>query len=301
MKRTRLFAFFLALCLLLTACGASAPAEDYNMKHEYGSAEQDWVEAPGETAAAGELTSDSVSLAAPVQPDRKLIKTVSMEAETEHYDELIPALDAKITALGGYVEARQTGSYSRSRRWTNMTIRIPAESLAAFLSHVDLTAHVLSTSAQTQNVPLQYADTEAKITALKTEQARLLELLAQANNLSEILEIEARLSDVTYELERYESQKRSYDNRIVYATVTLHLQEVLTLTPTEEPTVWTRVREGFLESLEGVSDGFVNFFVFLVAGSPYLVVYGAALALLLFLVRKFGRKRRKQSPPTDTP
>lgn len=299
MKYTRFFAIFLCICLLLTACGASAPAEDFNMKHESGSAVQDWVEAPGETAAAGELTSDSVSLADPAQPDRKLIKTVSMEAETEHYDELVPALDAKITALGGYVEARETGSYSRSRRWINMTIRIPAESLADFLAHVGENANVLSTSEQTQDVTLQYADTEAKITALETEQTRLLELLAQAQNLSEILEIEARLSDVTYELERYESQKRSYDNRIVYATITLHLQEVLTLTPTEEPTVWTRVRDGFRDSLEGVSDGFVNCFVFLVAGSPYLVVYGAVLALLLFLVRKFSRKRRKNTP--DTP
>ena len=301
MKRTQLFAFFLALSLLLTACGASAPAEDYNMKYESGSAVQDWVESPGETAAAGELTTDSASLSSTSQPDRKLIKTVSMEAETEHYDELIPALDSKITALGGYVESRETGRYSRSRRWTNMTIRIPAEGLSDFVAHLDENANVLSTSEQTKDVTLQYADTEAKITALETEQTRLLELLAQANNLSEILEIEARLSDVTYELERYESQKRSYDNRIVYATVTLHLQEVLTLTPTEEPTVWTRIRDGFADSLEGVSDGFVDFFVFLIAGSPYLVVYGAALALLIFLLRKFGRKRRKQTPPTDTP
>ncbi|MBR2057778.1 MAG: DUF4349 domain-containing protein, partial [Fibrobacter sp.] len=53
-------------------------------------------------------------------------------------------------------------------------------------------------------------DTEAKIAALELERSRLMELLATANNLSEILEIEARLSDVTYELERYESHKRGY-------------------------------------------------------------------------------------------
>ena len=42
--------------------------------------------------------------------------------------------------------------------------------------------------------------------------------------------------------------------------------------------------------------------VFLVAGSPYLVVYGAVLALLILLLRKFPMKRRrKQTPPTDTP
>ena len=148
-----------------------------------------------------------------------------------------------------------------------------------------------------------YADTEAKITALKTEQNRLLELLAEAQNLGEILEIEARLSDVTYELERYESQKRSYDNRIVYATVTLSIQEVRTLTPVEKPTVWKRVSNGFRESLEGVGNGLVNIFVFLTAGSPYLVIWGAVIWGIVILARKLRRKRlkSKQSPPSQTP
>lgn len=302
MKHTRFFAIFLCLCLLLTACGSSAPTENGGSADRYDS-EMEWGEISGETVAAEDLKSDSASLTTPVSSDRKLIKTVSIDAETERYDNLLPALDARITALGGYVETRETGSYSRSRRWTRMTVRIPAESLADFVSHVDDSANVLSTSEQTQDVTLQYADTEAKLTALRTEQTRLLELLAEANNLSEILEIEARLSDVTYELERWESQKRSYDNRIVYATVTLHLQEVQTLTPVEEPTVWKRISEGFTESLRGVSDGLVDVFVFLTAGSPYLLVWGAVAAGITALVRKLRRKRQKskQSPPSPNP
>ena len=302
MKHTRFFAIFLCLCLLLTACGSSAPTENGGSADRYDS-EMEWGEISGETVAAEDLKSDSASLTTPVSSDRKLIKTVSIDAETERYDNLLPALDARTTALGGYVESRETGSYSRSRRWTRMTVRIPAESLADFVSHVDDSANVLSTSEQTQDVTLQYADTEAKLTALRTEQTRLLELLAEANNLSEILEIEARLSDVTYELERWESQKRSYDNRIVYATVTLHLQEVQTLTPVEEPTVWKRISEGFTESLRGVSDGLVDVFVFLTAGSPYLLVWGAVAAGITALVRKLRRKRQKskQSPPSPNP
>ncbi len=297
MKFTRFFAIFLCLCLLLTACGASAP-----MDAEMGGADFNRAEMPAEKAPDMELTADS-AVSVPVQSDRKLIKTVSMDTETEHYDDLLPALDGKITALGGYVETRETGNYARSRRWTRMTIRIPVENLSDFVAHVSGNANVLSTSEQTQDVTLQYSDTEAKITALKTEQARLLELLAEANNLSEILEIEARLSDVTYELERWESQKRSYDNRIIYATVTLHLQEVQTLTPVEEPTVWKRISEGFLESLHGVSDGLVDIFVFLTAGSPYLLVWGAVLAAVNAIVRRLRRKRQKirQSPPSQNP
>ena len=303
MKHTRFLSLFLALCLLLTACGSAAPMEDIGMVQENGYVDGIYDRAPGETTASSELTSESISLTNPAQTDRKLIKTVTIEAETEDYDQLVPALDAQILAMGGYVESRETGKFSRNRRWSTMTIRIPAEHLADFVSHVNEEANVLSTSEHTQDVTLQYADTESKITALKTEQTRLLELLSQANNLGEILEIEARLSDVTYELERYESQKRSYDNRIVYATVTLEILEVLTLTPVEDPTVWDRISDGFMESLEGVSNGLVDIFVYLIAGSPYIVVCGAVLTLIILLARKQSSKKqtKKQAPPSETP
>ena len=230
MKHTRFLSLFLTLCLLLTACGASAPADQEAMA-EAGYADTmnsvaDYDLIVAETMAAAELKSDSAVPESPaVQSGRKLIKTVQIDAETEHYDDLTAAL-------------------------------------------------------------------EAKITALRTEQARLLELLAGAGSLSEILEVEARLSDVTYELERFESQKRSYDNQITYATVQLSLREVETLTPTQEPTVWQRIASGFASSLQGVGDGLVSALVLLIGGSPYWVLCGAGLALGLFLARKLRRKKQ---------
>ena len=299
MKRTRFLAVFLCLCLLLTACGASAPAEDDGF---YNRAESEMLESPAETMAAAELKTDS-ALGSTAQLDRKLIKTVSMDAETENYDALLTALEERIAALGGYTENRRTGTYGRTRRWSSMTIRIPAENLSAFVSHVGEKANVLSTSETTEDVTLQYVDTEAKITALETEQTRLLELLENAQNLSEILEIEARLSDVTYELERYASQKRSYDNQVSYATVHLSIEEVEILTPMEEPTVWSRIATGFRESLEGVSGGLVDLFVLLIAGSPYLVVWGAVAGAIGALVLRQRRKKQKrqQSDGSETP
>ena len=307
MKRTRFLSLLLCLCLLLTACGGGAPTEGGEFhRAEANYASDEMIEMPFETTAAmapEELKADGTLSESPALTDRKLIKTVSMEAETEHYDDLVAALEEKLTALGGYTENRRTGSYSKNRRWSDMTIRIPAENLSGFVAHVNESANVVSTSEETVDVTLQYSDTEAKIAALETERSRLMELLASANNLSEILEIEARLSDVTYELERYESRKRGYDNQITYATVHLRIEEVEVLTPMEEPTVWARIRDGFAESLEGVGDGIVDVFVYLIAGSPYLVVFGAVMALIILIARKQSRKaqEKRQSPPSETP
>ena len=295
MKIRQFFAVFLCFCLLLTACGAEAPA-DKEAAHDI---RYDRTESPMEDASTELKTDSAAGLTAPAQSDRKLIRTVSMDAETENYDALITALEEKLTALGGYTESRQTGTYGSTRRWSSMTIRIPADNLSAFVTHVSQNANVLSTSEETKDVTLQYVDTESKITALETEQARLLELLAGAQNLSEILEIEARLSDVTYELERYASQKRSYDNQITYATVRLTVEEVEVLTPVEEPSVFDRIRTGFTSSLRGVSDGLVNLFVLLVAGSPYLLVYGAVIGAILAISSRIRKRKQKKVSPAD--
>ena len=295
MKIRQFFAVFLCICLLLTACGAEAPA-DKEAAHDI---RYDRTESPMEDASTELKTDSAAGLTAPAQSDRKLIRTVSMDAETENYDTLITALEEKLTALGGYTESRQTGTYGSTRRWSSMTIRIPADNLSAFVTHVSKNANVLSTSEETKDVTLQYVDTESKITALETEQARLLELLAGAQNLSEILEIEARLSDVTYELERYASQKRSYDNQITYATVRLTVEEVEVLTPVEAPSVFDRIRTGFTSSLHGVSDGLVNLFVLLVAGSPYLLVYGAVIGAILAISSRIRKRKQKKAPPAD--
>ena len=295
MKIRHFFAVFLCICLLLTACGAETPAD----KEAVHVVQYDRTESPMEDASTELKTDSAAGLTAPAQSDRKLIRTVSMDAETENYDTLITALEEKLTALGGYTESRQTGTYGSTRRWSSMTIRIPADNLSAFVTHVSKNANVLSTSEETKDVTLQYVDTESKITALETEQARLLELLAGAQNLSEILEIEARLSDVTYELERYASQKRSYDNQITYATVRLTVEEVEVLTPVEEPSVFDRIRTGFTSSLHGVSDGLVNLFVLLVAGSPYLLVYGAVIGGILAISSRIRKRKQKKAPPAD--
>ena len=295
MKIRHFFAVFLCICLLLTACGAETPAD----KEAAHVVQYDRTESPMEDAST-ELKPDSAAgLTAPAQSDRKLIRTVSMDAETENYDTQITALEEKLTALGGYTESRQTGTYGSTRRWSSMTIRIPADNLSTFVTHVSKNANVLSTSEETKDVTLQYVDTESKITALETEQARLLELLAGAQNLSEILEIEARLSDVTYELERYASQKRSYDNQITYATVRLTVEEVEVLTPVEEPSVFDRIRTGFTSSLHGVSDGLVNLFVLLIAGSPYLLVYGAVIGVILAVSSRIRKRKQKKASPAD--
>ena len=293
----------LLLCALLAGCGSSAKstvaapremaAYDYAAAEEYAVAE----------TAAGALTDNGNTGSTALPESRKWIITVSMTAETEDLDALTAALDQQIAALGGYVEDQHVynGSTYSSRRYrsASLTIRVPAEDVDSFTDQVSGLANVVSKEKSLEDVTLRYVATESRLTALETEEARLLELLAQADNMTDLLEIEERLTDVRYELENTASQKRLYDNQIDYATIYLSIEEVQEYTPVEEPTLWERISGGFLDSLKGLGEGALDLLVWLIVASPYLVVLAVVILCLALLVKRIRRKRVKKPVQKD--
>ena len=258
-KLTALLLTVLMLVSFLSACGANSIAQSAPaMKGDY-MVEEIAPEGPAAMdSAANSLTGSGSSVTASVPENRKWIITVHMDAETEDLDTLLPGLDEKITALNGYIESQEiyNGSTYASRRHRNasLTIRIPAEDVDHFTEAVAGIANVVSNSLSREDITLTYVATESKVNALKTEEARLLELLSQAETMSDLLEIESRLSDVRYELERYASQLRLYDNQVDYATIYLYISEVQEYTPVAEKTVWERIRDGFASNLKDLKE-----------------------------------------------
>ena len=305
-KLTALLLTVLLMLMLLSACGGSSAQSAPAMKGDY-IVEEMAMEAP---AAMMNSTSDTLSGAGEtgstaLPENRKWIVTVHMDAETEDLDSLLAGLDEKIITMNGYVENQEiyNGSAysSRRHRSANLTIRIPAKDVDAFAEEVAGIANVVSNNVSREDITLTYVATESKVTALKTEETRLLELLAQAETMSDLLEIEARLSDVRYELERHSSQLRLYDNQVDYATIYLYISEVQEYTPVVQQTVGERIRDGFKASIKGLTEGFVDFFVWITANSPYLVVWGIILALAVMVFRKIRplhirRKNKKNAP-----
>ena len=123
--------------------------------------------------------------------------------------------------------------------------------------------------------------------------------MEQAETMSDLLEIEARLTHVRYELESVTSQLRTYDNLVNYATIYLNIDEVTEYTPVEEETLWQRISGGFMSSLKSVGEGLVDFFVWVIVSLPYLVIWGAVLAVVIIIFKKkkiklFRRKKKEE-------
>ena len=231
---------------------------------------------------------------------RKLIKNVDMSVETEEFDALLANVEKRIEALGGYIETSNIyngstyNSYGRLRS-ADITARIPAQKLSEFLSLVSESSNVISKNENVTDVTLQYVDMQSHKEALQTEQQRLLELLEQAETIDDIITLESRLSDVRYQIESMESQLRTFDNQVSYSTVYLYINEVKTYTQVEEQTRLQRMTSGFVNSLKGIGDGFLDFGVSFVIALPYLVVWAVIIVVVILFIRLIVRKSKKSS------
>lgn len=268
----------------------------------------DTVEESGSTATdtgTGEST-DYGSRA-----DRKLIRTVNMDVETLEFDNLLAYVENETKQAGGYIEEmnvyngsrysysyRQNGYYND--RTASLTLRIPKDKMDGFLTEVAENSNILRRSEKEVDVTLAYVDLESHKEVLLAEQERLIALMAQAENIEDMITLESRLSEIRYQIESMESKLRTYDNQVEYSTLYLSITEVVEFTEVKpaEKSIWQRMGDGFVESIKDIGEGFVEFFVGFVIVLPYLLLLGAVVVLIVGIVlftinRSKKRKRNK--------
>ena len=220
----------------------------------------------------------------------KLIRTVTMQLQTKEFDTLISYLNGKVAEFGGYIQSSQifgNGMDSYGYRSASMTLRIPQSKLDLFVSDVSETATVVRKSENAENITLRYADTEARLKSLQIEQERFLALLEKADTVENILVLEQHLTELRYEIESYASTLKLYDNKVNYSTVTIDVSEVKRIVPVEQdPTLWSRMKDGFADTWYEIKEGLANFAVWLVTNFLYLIIWAVIIVAVVVVVKK---------------
>ncbi|MBE5880747.1 MAG: DUF4349 domain-containing protein [Lachnospiraceae bacterium] len=320
----KLTVWLLGLALVLTLCGCggsskesavtsemadSAPMEqawDTNglystgaITDEYASeeaVEEDYAEEPmEESAASGDGGSED--LGNTVASNRKLIRRVNLNVETQDFPGLTQFIENKVNELGGYMETSNIsgGSYEYdTRRTAQYTVRVPVDKLDALVGAVAEQGNVTNKNESATDVTLTYVDTKSRKEAYEVEYERLMALLEKAEDIDTIVALESRLTSVRYEIQGLESQLRTYDNLVDYATIDISIREVVVYTPVEpeKKTDFERMTEGFVNSLQNIAYDIKEFAIDFVIDLPYLVLWAIIIGIIVLIVRKI-RKRRK--------
>lgn len=293
------------LGLVFTACASKeAKFDGISQSKNETSYDNDTVEAPAmeedykSLADNSGLTSTSeitTGNTADLSMD-KIITRVNLDVETQEFDDLIGIIKDEIVRLGGYDERTEISGKryysSGNSRYGYIVARVPKGKLGEFVEVVKENGNVINETSSSDNVTLQYVDTLSRKKSLEIEQERLWALLEKTEALEDIVTLESRLSSIRYELQMYETELRTIDNKVDYSTVTISINEVERMTPTteEKETVFTRIKNGFGETVFNITEGLKNFLVWFIVNLPYLIIWAVIITVTVVISRRIYRK-----------
>ncbi|MFD1716414.1 DUF4349 domain-containing protein [Georgenia deserti] len=270
---------FLGLLALIVALGAcSGGGVD--------SAEPDQSQAPAdqggaESAAAGD---DGAN--------REVITTAHASLVVADPSAAADEVVTRAEDAGGYVEQRHESTDEEGEFLSAaVTARIPADALAGVLDALEEVGEVRSLDQQEEDVTQAARDLDARITALETSVDRLLEIMADAEDTSTLLEAESTLSERQADLEALRSEREHLSDQVAMSTlrVDLEARDQASVDP-----------GGFLGGIQSGWNALLFFLdgLLLTAGAllPWLVVLGIPALAVFWLLRRRRRKRAGAAP-----
>lgn len=259
-------------------------------------------------------TNTDAAAPAPTNEPRKLVKDSSLYLESKEFDTALSKVVSLVTELGGYVDSQSVDGISirDSRdyyeRTASVTARIPADKLDSFTSQLGTLCNIVSHSESVSDITDSYYDAQSRLDTLSVKEARLIELLAKAEKLEDIISLEDALGNCQYEMDSLTGQLRRMDNRVSYSTCNIQLSEVVEysdvqLTPR---TFGERLTDSLRYSWRNLSNSVQNTIIGLVENGPvtifYLAIWGAIfyLAYRVFFRKKFAfNKQARKVTPTE--
>lgn len=292
MKRKLLTAFLaLTMILSLAACGGSAKTADSTA---YSSTSNGTMATTEAFDTVMEAPAEAIGDQADVLADQKIIYTGQLNLETTEFEDTTKALSGLVESLGGYLQGSTVGGGGRGYRWADYTVRVPSESFQRFLDQVGGLAHVTWQNTELENITETYYDTEGRLKTQQIKLERLQKLLAQAENMEDIITIESAISETEWSIENLSGTLRHYDALVDFATVNVNVQEVYKLSDTEEvpESFGDRLGSAFIRGLSAFGDGLEDFAVSLAYNWTWVLLWVVIIVLVVLAVRKLRRRRR---------
>lgn len=227
------------------------------------------------------------------------VSLIVADAETALAD-----IERIATDLGGYVADVDVskGRYDETEALRgSMTLRVPSDSLGDAVDRMQaLATDVNYLKMNRQDVTDQYSDLDARLRNLRATEAELLALLTEVRQkpnakVEDILAVHRSLTQIREEIETLQGRKNLLDNQIDFSTIWVELVPDSVFRPiVEKPWSASEPVRNALRALVSTLQGLLTALIWaLLYLTPLLLVILVPLAVLIWLVRLWTRRRRK--------
>jgi hypothetical protein len=175
--------------------------------------------------------------------------------------------------------------YPPSNAW--ITVRVPSNELSGMVRELSALGEVTASTVNRQDVTEQVVDLEARIEASQASVDRLIELMAQATSVADLIAAESALAERQATLESYQAQLKSLQSAVEMSSLTVTLEAVTE--PVEaDPAGFTDGLIAGWNGLVATLNGIVIALGFLL---PWLLVIAIAGLIVWAIVRTVRRRR----------
>jgi len=234
--------------------------------------------------ALAEPSGNSTNTAQVHDTTKKIIKSGTIEFEASNINAARKKILQALKKYGGYVdEDNQTTNSDINRKEYNLKISIPAKYFDFLVDSVSASADKIDTkNISVTDVTTRYIDMKTRLDNKKILENRYLELLKKGTKISDLLEIENKLTEIRSDIESSQGQLNYLNKQIAYSSL-----DITFYTKATTQNIDDRFTNKFKTSIIAGWDTLKNLFFGIISIWPLLVI-----TAIIYWMFKGWRKRR---------
>lgn len=284
-------AYLISITLLVTlsACGPSHHKGGESVVPPAPSAKPDsrmLEKAPVvEDIAIAEPSGNSTNTSPVQDTTKKIIKSGTIQFEVCNINAARKRILLALKKYSGYVdEDNQTINSEINRKEYNLKISIPAKYFDYLVDSVSASADRIDTkNISVSDVTTRYIDMKTRLDNKKALENRYLELLKKGTKISDLLEIENKLTEIRSDIESAQGQLNYLNKQIAYSSL-----DITFYTKATTQNIDDLFTNKFKTSISNGWDFLKNLFFGIISIWPLLIIVG----IIYWMFKSWRRRRR---------
>jgi hypothetical protein len=243
-----------------------------------------------------------------IDANRIVIKNADISIAVAEPAKAMEAIGEMAEGMGGFIVYsnlyKTTTSSGLEVPNANITVRVPAEQLESALAQIkalveDAEVDILSENVSGEDVTSQVTDLESRLRNLEAAETQLLEIMENATETEDVINVFRELTNVREEIEVIEGQIKYYRESARLSAVSVFLQAKAALEPITiggwEPGIEAqRALQALVNGAQTIVDALIWLVLFAL---PILAIIFLPIYLIVRLIRKRKAKKAGASEP----
>ena len=270
--------YFLLLFSIINCSSATNSEENFMSKSSMSSPEM---------AVMRDSDGISISEASQSNIDKKIQKNANLNIEVKDIEKSLGKAKQIISTFNGEIISTSSGGMDFGQPYANIRLRVPSEKLNDAVEALKkISSKILSENIYTNDVTEEFIDVEAKLNIMKSTEKRFNDLLNEAKNVEEVIQVEKELMRIRGEIDSLEGRLGYLSQTTDTSEINLSINEEVPITG--EKWSFSESLSSALKNFSSFAKSFANLLINLVVFIPVIIV----ILIIAIIIRIIIKKRK---------